>query len=414
MWHTLSLGYYLASRSIKRTGLVSKVFIMFVMMLTFLNLLVVRGVLVGIPDSSMTNARTDDTGDVFVSRLDGDLEIDKTYEITEYLRQSPYVESYSVRYQGTALIESDYGRSKKDGSNASRRTASVLGVDPDSEELVTNPSRFITEGRMLTRGEVGSVVIGSGLLSDEAAANFTGEDLLQNVVVGEGVLMTINGVTKEYRVVGILASKGQVDNRALITDTELRGLLGKSNLNASEIAVKLKDRSFSGEVVAGLKASSFGSEAKFETAEEALGEFLNDIKTIFDFLSSFVGLIGIFISAITIFIIIFINAVSRKQEIGIARAIGVPQNVIIASYFFQSCFYAAAGVGSALVVFFTFIEPYFRQNPIDFPFTDVFLAVDPVVIAGQAGLLFIAAGLAGYMPARMIIKQPILALILGR
>ena len=50
---------------------------MFVMMLTFLNLLVVRGVLVGIPDSSMTNARTDDTGDVFISRLDGDLEIDK-------------------------------------------------------------------------------------------------------------------------------------------------------------------------------------------------------------------------------------------------------------------------------------------------------------------------------------------------
>ncbi len=411
---SLTLGWYLAMRAIKRTGLISKFFIIFIMMLTFLNLLVVRGVLVGIPDSSFENTRSDDTGDVFISRLDGDQEINKTYEITEFLKQSPYVEAYTVRYSGSAVIESDYNRSKKDSSNSSRRTASVLGINPLNEELVTSPSRFISEGRMIQAGEVGSVVIGSGLMSDGAAANFTGEDLLQNVVVGEGVLMTISGVTKEYRVVGILKSKGQVDNRALITDTELRALQGRTNPNASEIAVKLKNPSYDKILISQLSNAQFGKEAKFETSTEAVGEFLNDIKTIFDFLSGFVGLIGIFISAITIFIIIFINAVSRKQEIGIARAIGVPQGTIITSYFFQSCFYALGGIVSALVVFFSFIEPYFRQNPIDFPFTDVYLAVDISIILFQAVLLFCAAGLAGYLPARMIIKQNILSLILGR
>lgn len=414
MREVITLGWYMGVRAIKRTGFISKLFIIFIMMLTFLNLLVVRGVLVGIPDSSLENARADDTGDVFISRLDGKQEIEKTFEITQYLDNSPFVEAYTVRYSSSAVIESDYQRSKKDSTNASRRSAGVLGIDPNKEEDVTGVSKFIIEGRMIRPGESGSVVIGNGLLSDGATANFTGEDLLQNVSVGGGVLMTINGQTREYRVVGIASSKGQVDNRAFITDTELRTLLGRSNTNASEIAVRTKEQSQDVFLAEDLKRQSFAQFANFETSLEAVGEFLNDIKTIFDFLSTFVGMIGVFISAITIFIIIFVNAVARKQEIGITRAVGVPQSIIIASYFIQSLFYAISGVVAALAVFFLLLNPYFRANPIDFPFTDVFLSTDMTAISIQVVILLVSAGLAGYLPARMIIKQDVLSLILGR
>lgn len=401
-------------RAIKRTGFISKLFIIFIMMLTFLNLLVVRGVLVGIPDSSLENARSDDTGDVLVSRLDGKQEIEKTYEITQYLDTSPYVRSYSVRYTSGVTIESDYQRSKKDATNASKRNATALGINPVDEQAVTGVEKFITEGRMIRPGETGSVLIGQGLLDDATTANFTGEDLLQNVSVGGKVLMTINNQTKEYRVIGIVSSKGQVDNRVFMLDSELRTLLGRSNTNASSIAIRAIQESYDSLLVDDLKKQSFAEFAKFETSVQAVGEFLNDIKTIFDFLSTFVGLIGVFISAITIFIIIFVNAVARKQEIGITRAVGVPQSIIIASYFIQSLFYAVSGVLAALAVFFLLLDPYFRTNPIDFPFTDVFLSVDPSAITIQIAILLFSAGLAGYIPARMIIKQDVLSLILGR
>jgi len=414
MKETITLGWYMGVRAIKRTGFISKLFIIFIMMLTFLNLLVVRGVLVGIPDSSLENARSDDTGDVLVSRLDGKQEIEKTYEITQYLDTSPYVRSYSVRYTSGVTIESDYQRSKKDATNASKRNATALGINPVDEQAVTGVEKFITEGRMIRPGETGSVLIGQGLLDDATTANFTGEDLLQNVSVGGKVLMTINNQTKEYRVIGIVSSKGQVDNRVFMLDSELRTLLGRSNTNASSIAIRAIQESYDSLLVDDLKKQSFAEFAKFETSVQAVGEFLNDIKTIFDFLSTFVGLIGVFISAITIFIIIFVNAVARKQEIGITRAVGVPQSIIIASYFIQSLFYAVSGVLAALAVFFLLLDPYFRTNPIDFPFTDVFLSVDPSAITIQIAILLFSAGLAGYIPARMIIKQDVLSLILGR
>ena len=412
---TIIIGFFLAYKAIIRTGWMSRIFIVVMMALTFLNLLVVRGVLVGIPDSSLLNIRTDEIGDVVISRLQGENEIEQTYAITQYLDQHDDVFDYSVRYRSGATVESDYGRSKKDGANASRRSTVVFGVNPEQEENVTGFSRFVIDGRFIKPGDTNSIVLGKGMLATYSSEgdNFTDEELLQNVYVDSKVLVTIAEDTREYRVVGITSNKGQADNRAYITDTHMRLLLSSNNPNASEIAIRLTDPNRDAAVSAELQ-SVFGTVAKSETSLEAAGEFLTDIKTIFDFLSGFVGLIGIVISGITIFIVIFINAMSRRKEIGVMRAIGVPKQIIQVSYFFQSIFYASAGIGLALLLFFVLIEPYFRTNPIDFPFTDVYLAVSIPVIVVQVGVLLFAAFLAGYIPARIVIKRKILALLLGR
>lgn len=412
---SIIVGLFLAKKAIKRTGLLSKTFIIVMMALTFLNLLVVRGVLVGIPDSSLLNIRTDEIGDILISRLEGENEIEQTYAITQYLDKHPDVFGYSVRYRSSAGVESDYGRSKKDGANASKRSTVVFGIDPGDEERVTAFSRFIIDGRFLEVGDTNSIVLGKGMLATYStpSENFTDEQLLQNVYVDSKVLVTIGNDTREYRVVGITSNKGQADNRAYITDTQMRLLLGSNNPNASEIAIRLADPALDGLVTKELRGQ-FGAVSKPETSLEASGEFLTDIKTIFDFLSAFVGLIGIVISGITIFIVIFINAMSRRKEIGVMRAIGVPKRYITISYLFQSMFYAGSGIVLALGLFFGLIEPYFRQNPIDFPFTDVYLAVSFPVILIQVAILLFAAFLAGYIPSRIVIKRKILALLLGR
>lgn len=414
---TVTISLFLAYKAIRRTGWMSRVFIVLMMALTFLNLLVVRGVLVGIPDSALTDIRQDITGDIQISKLDEEREIKETYQLINYLDTYDEISAYSVRYQASAVAESDYGRSKKEGENASRRTAVVFGINPDHEEEVTEISRFIADGRMLQQNDTGRVVMGTGLLADYSSTidNFIDEDLLQNVTVGSRVLLTIAGYTKEYEVVGVVDSKqGQIQERIFMLDRELRQVLGKNNLNASEISLRLSDPSLDRRVAQELQGSRFGSQMVVETSVEAAGEFLEDIKTIFDFLSIFIGLIGVVISGITIFIVIFINVMSRRKEVGVMRAIGVPKQYIGMSYFFQSIFYALSGIALALVLFFGLIEPYFQRNPINFPFTDVYLSVSGPVIMVQIGVLLFAAFLAGYIPSRIVIKRKILALLLGR
>lgn len=420
MIKTLSIGVLLARKAIARTSLVSKLFIIVIMAMTFLNLLVVRGVLVGIPDSSMENIRADEVGDVIISRLEGADDIERTTEITQTLDNDPRVRDYSARYRIGATIESDYSRSKKEGENASKRSVVLFGIDPEGEEAVTQFSRFVIAGRFIRPGDAYKIVLGKGLVAtySSASENFTDEELLQNVDVGSKVLVTttsINGVreTAEYEVVGISSNKGQADNRAYISDRQSRLLLGKTNPDAAEIAVRLNKPADTYQLAAGL-LEQFSDQAKVETYQQATGAFLDDIKTIFDYLSGFIGVIGVLIASITIFIVIFINAMSRRKEIGIMRAIGVQPSVITISYILQSVFYAVAGILLALIMFWAFIEPYFRNNPIDFPFTDVYLATSVNVTLVYVGILGGAAFLAGLIPARLIMKQKILALILGR
>ena len=49
---SISLGWFLAYRQVKRSSVATTLLIVFVMMLTFLNLVVVRGVLVGLIQGS--------------------------------------------------------------------------------------------------------------------------------------------------------------------------------------------------------------------------------------------------------------------------------------------------------------------------------------------------------------------------
>jgi ABC-type lipoprotein release transport system permease subunit len=47
------------------------------------------------------------------------------------------------------------------------------------------------------------------------------------------------------------------------------------------------------------------------------------------------GSIGIVVSAITLFIVIFINAITRRKQIGILKGIGINSFAIEFSYLFQ-------------------------------------------------------------------------------
>lgn len=66
---SISLGWFLAYRQVKRSSVATTLLIVFVMMLTFLNLVVMRGVLVGLIQGSTDVYKKNYAGDIIISPL---------------------------------------------------------------------------------------------------------------------------------------------------------------------------------------------------------------------------------------------------------------------------------------------------------------------------------------------------------
>ncbi len=199
-----------------------------------------------------------------------------------------------------------------------------------------------------------------------------------------------------------------------ITEKEFRRLFNRVDRNADQIVIKLHEPSANGALKESLVASGIDAQAKIQTFEEGLPKFLTDIKNTFDLLGTFIGSIGIVVASITIFIIIFINALSRRRHIGILKGIGIERRAIEIAYVLQAAFYALVGSLLGALLTYGVLIPYFQKNPINFPFSDGILVADPESTFIKFIVLFVITLIAGFLPAWMIVRQNTLNSILGR
>ena len=151
-----------------------------------------------------------------------------------------------------------------------------------------------------------------------------------------------------------------------------------------------------------------------QTHDEALPKFLKDIQATFGILGNAISSIGLVVAAITIFIVIFVNAITRRRYIGILKGIGIAPRAIAISYMVQSIFYALLGSLVGMAIVFFFLKPLFVAHPIDFPFSDGILVATVGGTIIRMMILLGATIVAGYIPARIVIKQNTLSAILGR
>jgi ABC-type antimicrobial peptide transport system permease subunit len=124
--------------------------------------------------------------------------------------------------------------------------------------------------------------------------------------------------------------------------------------------------------------------------------------------------IALIVASITIFIVVFINAVTKRKFIGIMKGIGISPLAIEFSYIVQSMFYGLAGSAVGLALTFGFLKPYFDAFPIDFPFSDGILVATVTGSFLRVGILLIVTLVAGYIPAKLIVRKNTLDSILGR
>jgi ABC-type lipoprotein release transport system permease subunit len=163
-----------------------------------------------------------------------------------------------------------------------------------------------------------------------------------------------------------------------------------------------------------LLVAGAGETARVQTWQESLPKFLVDIQNTFALLGNVMGSISLVVASITIFIVIFINAITRRKFIGIMKGIGVSASAIEISYIFQSIFYAVLGIIVGMVLLYGFMVPFVTAHPINFPFSDGILVAEVPGTLLRALLLIVATIIAGFIPARIVIKKNTLDSILGR
>jgi putative ABC transport system permease protein len=199
-----------------------------------------------------------------------------------------------------------------------------------------------------------------------------------------------------------------------INEAQLRQMVNRSTYDANEIVIINKPGYTQEQVRDALKAQGLGDYATIQTQKESIPQFLDQIKDTFGLLGNVIGAIGLVVASITIFIIIFVNIVTRRKYIGILKGIGVSGKAIEISYMAQSAFYAIMGAGLGSILVFFVLVPLFYAYPINFPFSDGILAVTYSGVFTRAIVLMVCTIIAGYIPARMIVRKNTLDSILGR
>lgn len=411
---SLSLGWFLAYRQVRRSSFATTALIVFVMTLTFLNLVVVRGILVGLIQGSTDVYEKYYAGDIIISSLPKKDYIENSPNIINIVSGLPWVESYTPRYVEGGSIEAEYKLKIRETDAANEAGGLITGIDPVKEDATTNLSSKIVEGEFLTPADSESIVIGSNLLKKYTPVDVPGFLLLERVNVGDKVRVTVGGNVREMTIKGVLQSKTDVDSRILMLDSTLRTLIGRTDYNVDEIAVKLKPESDVFLVKDAMLKSGVGETAKVQTADEALPSFVIDMKNTFGLLGNVVGSIGLVVASITIFIVIFINAITRRKYIGILKGIGINSIAIEFAYVLQSLFYAMLGIFFGMTILYGFLVPFVSAHPIKFPFSDGILVAELSSTMIRVVLLLVATLIAGYIPARIVVKQNTLDAILGR
>ncbi len=411
----IKVGLFLAKRDIKRANIWTTVLIVSVMIFTFLNLVVVSGILVGLIQGSENSAREYGTGDVVISAFLNKTNIEKTPEIVDIIKTYPGYRTHTVRYTASARVESEYRSTIREGDVRNGVGGALTGVDIDQEQEFSNFSKFIVRGEMLEPTDFDSVLIGKNLLYEFTPIESPGFQTLKDIKIGDRVKVTVGKNSKEYYIKGILSSKvDEFDSVILTVDSEVRKLIGQDNLNADGISVKLKDGYSDAAFKNFLIESGVGEYARVQTFDEAIPKFLTDIKGTFAILGNAISGIGLVVASITIFIVIFVNAITRRRFIGILKGIGINKKAILYSYMMQAVIYAFLGIVIGMILTFGVIKPFFAENPIDFPFSDGILVATFTGTLKRALILMIATIIAGYIPARIVVKQNTLGAILGR
>ena len=210
------------------------------MMLTFLNLIAVSGILVGLIEGAERAVKAESLGDLILSERDGEERILDTETVVRELSAYPEIATFSVRYREGAVLEANYKERRNLSDERDIANVTVTGVEAQAEDDMTGLSGSVIAGEYLEPDDEGYILLGA-LYTEEYATNF-GDifETVSGVGPGDTVRLTVGDVSKEFIVKGIVQSKvDEVSLNTYIPEREFRRLFGRFDRNADQIVISI-------------------------------------------------------------------------------------------------------------------------------------------------------------------------------
>ena len=280
--------------------------------------------------------------------------------------------------------------------------AAVNVVDPKTFGETLDVEKHIESGTFLKNDD--EIVLGSRLLVRTA---------LDGAKVGDTISMKINGKDIKVKVGGISNTKYiYADDAAYVSCALWQKISGEANSTAATMIIVRAANGKDNEVKKALENLKYPDVRIHDWRDAA--SYMDTISGSFISLDAIMLLVGIIIAAVTIFIVIYVDIINKRRQIGIQRAIGVKPRVIVFSYILLSLFYAVCGVAAGLAIFFGGLVPFFLAHPFRLPIADVTLYVSPPQLVFRAEIVLVVAIISGAIPAIMASRMKMLDAILGR
>jgi putative ABC transport system permease protein len=405
MFSNVKLSIFLAIKTILRGDKGSLILTVLIMLVVFLNLLFVDAIFKGI-SVTMDNGKINyQYGEVIIEPEEGDKYIKNTNDVIDAIQDFYYVSSVAPHLRTGGMLKND---KYNDGRDVAEFSAGIIGVNPQIENKSVDLESHMIEGRYLQEGDYGKAILGSDLAGGYGSSVFP--DDLEGVRTGDKITVDYdNDVTREYEIVGIYKTKNfDVDSKMIVLQDDLNSVLGTTN-ESSEIIVRLTDKNLSKQALADFAKINLG---QYEVSdwEEKLS-FGQTINKSFDMIGSILRVIGSLVAGLVIFIIIFVDIVNRRKQIGILKAIGIPESAVMYSYVIRGMFYTLLGVIFGFMLMNFGVIGFFRSHPIDFPMGDMVPVIKREALR-MSVILFIIAGLIGsFIPAVKEVRKKILTLM---
>jgi putative ABC transport system permease protein len=401
MLNDIKVGFVSALSSVKRGNKKTLAFIVFVLALIFMNLVFLPSMIGGI-SGMFTDFMQYPYGDIVVEPSGDNPYINNVDNVLQKVRAVPDVRAVTKRLDVGASIQY---KQKVVGS-------SIIGLFPSEEYDVSQYPYIISEGEFLGDLSRNEIIIGAMLVEGYFGSEIY--DNLGGVRVGSLVDVTYsNGVVRTYKVKGVMEGTFElVDLNALVHYKEIEDVFGLDGSKATSVVIRIKNTADSAKVKekiigAGVNEPVFTSDEKSDTILRQAMQSIDMINVVSNYVSLIVG-------AALILIIIYINVLNRKKEIGILKAVGITPRSIVLSYAFISMFYVSMGILAGLVLYFALMY-YFTVSPVTFYETITIIPeIQGGLIIQSIFTMLIMSVIAGILPAWRVSKESILEAIWGR
>nr|WP_301287432.1 FtsX-like permease family protein [Methanocalculus alkaliphilus] len=322
-------------------------------------------------------------------------------ELMERINRVPGVARASARYSiGGTLTH-----------KGSMVSVPVTAINPRDEVEVTKIHEHMIQGSdFLSPGDDG-ILLGMFVAGHEdPGMDFF--DSLGGVRAGDSVeVMYANGVGRTYSVKGVFATKSyQADYMAFISWEEMNEVLGFENTEATEVLVRASGGEDLGQVK--MRLMEYGVQERVETWEEAMLLEIDDMVETFLIIDRIAIVVSMIIAIVVIGIVFTIKTINNRRQIGIQKAIGITNRIIIGGYLMQALFIWLFGTILGMVIV-NLLMVYFSAHPLEFPDGDVSPIFEMSVMLMNAGWLALASGLAGLIPAWRITRENTLEAMRG-